>query len=645
MIRAIILGLLCLALNYPIISQTQRIDSLKNLLYESGTEREELKYYNLLAEDMLLISVDSGEWYLDKVASLLEQINDTKEVTFYNVTRGSLARFREDYEEAEKYYKEVIESKDDEGVPPYYVAKAYNKLGIMFRRQNRQDESISNNLKAIEIYESIDTDDSQIQLANCKVELGIHSKRLEQFAKALQYYNEAYDIYEIHDIKEGMSTCILNSANALLRLNRQSEALDLYKKSEAIALQLSNNEGLLAYIYGNLGGLYSSQNQPQQAYDYALKGYEIRKNKGRPFEEVSSLTNLAINLKNLNRPREALERLNQATQIAEANPGMTAAKEKIYKVLYETYKSTGNNSKAIEAIDQYQIYRDSLHREEMNKAVLEINEKYESEKKEKEIEKLKFEEEISELRFSRQRTILYIAGFSIFALGFLLYNMFNQKKEIQEKNTLISKSLSEKELLLREIHHRVKNNLQFISSLLSLQSNYVEDSTALGVLKQGQDRVRSMALIHQNLYQEDNLTGVDVKAYFEKLIIGLFQSNNIHDDRIELQLNISDIRIDVDTIIPIGLITNELITNSLKYAFPDDINGNITVNFEEKNDHLELVIADDGIGISPEQHQNIGKSFGYKMIHAFVNQLNGEIAINNDKGTSVKVIIRKYDLV
>ena len=227
----------------------------------------------------------------------------------------------------------------------------------------------------------------------------------------------------------------------------------------------------------------------------------------------------------------------------------------------------------------------------------------------------------------------------------MLRQRSNYNKTLEKKNTIISESLSEKELLLREIHHRVKNNLQFISSLLRLQSDHVTDPTALDALQQGHDRVRSMALIHQDLYKEDNLTGVSTKSYFTKLITGLFKSSNIHDERVKFDLAIEDLNLDVDTIVPIGLITNELITNSLKYGFPDNREGDIHVEFKERDDTIHLIVSDNGIGMSSDQQVGLGSSFGYKLVSALVGQLEGEFSIKGDIGTSVNISIMKYKKV
>ena len=296
--------------------------------------------------------------------------------------------------------------------------------------------------------------------------------------------------------------------------------------------------------------------------------------------------------------------------------------------------------------------RKEIFSEELTAELDELEKRLLLEKSQSEIDMLHEQNELKAQNLekaSRLRTVLIgLLGLALASCGLiylLLRQRSNYNKTLEKKNTIISESLSEKELLLREIHHRVKNNLQFISSLLRLQSDHVTDPTALDALQQGHDRVRSMALIHQDLYKEDNLTGVSTKSYFTKLITGLFKSSNIHDERVKFDLAIEDLNLDVDTIVPIGLITNELITNSLKYGFPDNREGDIHVEFKERDDTIHLIVSDNGIGMSSDQQVGLGSSFGYKLVSALVGQLEGEFSIKGDIGTSVNISIMKYKKV
>ena len=163
-------------------------------------------------------------------------------------------------------------------------------------------------------------------------------------------------------------------------------------------------------------------------------------------------------------------------------------------------------------------------------------------------------------------------------------------------------------------------------------------------LQEGQDRVQSMALIHQNLYQDDNLTGVAVKDYFIKLIQNLFDSYNIRPEHVNLNLEIENLNLDVDTVIPIGLIVNELVSNSLKYAFPNKTSGQISVALKEQDQQLILKVEDNGIGIDDIKKKELGESFGFRLIEVFKNQLKADLNIVSEGGAKVEMIIKKYSM-
>ena len=209
---------------------------------------------------------------------------------------------------------------------------------------------------------------------------------------------------------------------------------------------------------------------------------------------------------------------------------------------------------------------------------------------------------------------------------------------------MISRNLEEKEILLKEIHHRVKNNLQVISSLLSLQGRQTDNPEIEAAIRESKDRVKSMSLIHQSLYQKDNLTGIEIKDYFEKLFRSLFDSYNIRREDIKLDMEIDDLMLDVDTVIPIGLVVNELVSNALKHAFPSG-QGLVNVSLKEVNDSLVLKVFDNGKGISNAHEISNSDSFGYKLIRSFKRKMKGELDIRSDKGTQVSMVINRYSKV
>jgi len=248
----------------------------------------------------------------------------------------------------------------------------------------------------------------------------------------------------------------------------------------------------------------------------------------------------------------------------------------------------------------------------------------------------------NELAKEKKTRRIMLAGSAILLLagGIIFYQYRRQKA----KSRIIQKQSDNLQVLMKEIHHRVKNNLQVISSLLDLQSLTIADSQASEAVKEGKNRVQSMALIHQNLYSEDNIKGIKAKAYISNLLQSLCDSYNINNDKVKLNTEIDDLNLDVDTMIPLGLVMNELVSNSLKYAFKDGRNGELNIILREEPQHLLLRVSDNGTGYPEGVNAKDSKSFGMKMIRAFAQKLKAKLDIYNNDGAVVQMEITKYNL-
>jgi two-component sensor histidine kinase len=175
---------------------------------------------------------------------------------------------------------------------------------------------------------------------------------------------------------------------------------------------------------------------------------------------------------------------------------------------------------------------------------------------------------------------------------------------------------------------------------LNLQSNYITDEIALEAINEGKNRVLSMALIHQNLYTDEHLTAIETKGYFDDLLDQLFESYNIDEQYITLEKDIDNFLIDVDTMIPLGLITNELISNALKHAFKDRTQGKIYFSVKDDYGKISITIKDNGIGVEPSSFA-ASRSFGNKMIQAFVQKMKANLQVKNDNGTEIILSVKK----
>jgi PAS domain S-box-containing protein len=199
-------------------------------------------------------------------------------------------------------------------------------------------------------------------------------------------------------------------------------------------------------------------------------------------------------------------------------------------------------------------------------------------------------------------------------------------------------SIQEKNVLLKEIHHRVKNNLQIISSLLNLQSMYIDDKKAYEVFKESQNRVKSMAIIHEKLYQSYNFAEINVAEYLKNLTNSIFSSYGINLDVIDLEINAQDIYLDINTAIPCFLLINEVITNCIKHAFPGGRTGKITIDFMKVDDKYSITIRDDGVGLPKGLNLEQTNTLGLQLINNLTSQLDGELEVKSNGGTEFRVI-------
>lgn len=223
----------------------------------------------------------------------------------------------------------------------------------------------------------------------------------------------------------------------------------------------------------------------------------------------------------------------------------------------------------------------------------------------------------------------------------LILRDITERKREEDK---VRASLREKEILLKEIHHRVKNNLQIISSLLNLQSAHIRDPRALEVFKEGQGRVRSMALIHEKLYQSADLERVDFSEYIKNLAAYLFRSYEVHAGAVVLNVEAEDVLLGVDTAIPCGLIINELVSNSLKHAFPGGGGGSINIRLRPADaERLTLVVADDGVGLPDGFDVRSPPSLGLQLVNTLARQLGGEVLVSEGAGAEFSITLRKGD--
>lgn len=446
-----------------------------------------------------------------------------------------------------------------------------------------------------------------------------YEKGLEYGLKSIQLFEER----NIHDLDYDFTLYVVG--NNYLESKKYEEALNYYEHSIAIGERYGfyNN---LSDVYISLVDLYAYLNKFEEATnagDNALKYAELLENDFmimRSWLSIGKFQNLQ------GKYVSAIESLQKCIAIATSDFGDAYYLSQAYETLGKAYAGNHQYQEAYKAFGEYDELKNSVFTAEADQRISLLQTEFEVEQKDGTIQ---LQETLITKQKTRQTLIIIIAGL----LLLLLLLAYKAIQSNVRKNNLLQKQNREKEFLLKEIHHRVKNNLEIVSSLLALQSAKLDDPNIAEAIQKSQQRVQSMSMIHQKLYQGRSIAAIEMKDYFVNLGNSLINSYGA-EQRITLRCEMKDIDLDVDMAIPIGLIVNELLTNSMKYAFPDDRAGEITLALWEKGSLLHLTVNDNGIGRMVDKATE-GTGFGSQLIDLLTRQLDGKMKLTVDKGTRV----------
>ncbi|WP_133526476.1 sensor histidine kinase [Flavobacterium sp. 245] len=329
--------------------------------------------------------------------------------------------------------------------------------------------------------------------------------------------------------------------------------------------------------------------------------------------------------------------------------------ESLQVSLYKIDSLKGDFKSALAHHKMYKILSDSVLDYAKNRQIEELKIEYETVNKEQKIKLLSKESNLKETALKKSKLLNTVSIWSLVLLLLtigLLYSRYRLKqqtntaleikeKEINQKNINLRHLLDEKEWLLKEIHHRVKNNLQTVISLLNSQSAYLENDMALSAIKNSQHRIHSMSLIHQKLYNSENISTINMPNYIKELVEYLKESFSL-GQRIRFDLKIDPLELDVAQAVPLGLILNESITNSIKYAFPTDRTGMIHITLEGTSENRYLLtISDNGIGFDTNMNAKKINSFGLSLIKGLSDDLDAAFSLENQNGTILKIEFSK----
>ncbi|OQP49800.1 hypothetical protein A4H97_28345 [Niastella yeongjuensis] len=531
----------------------------------------------------------------------------------------------------------------------------YDLLAVIYRYKGDFSKCIFYGSKSIESVEATHDSASAItfysRLANMYRESGQPDKSVEWFSKALR------DRVFKGDNNGFIFRDAFFFARELIKVNRAKEALeyilDIYAKNKPIGVHAE------ACLLGSLAFCYHALKLERQAEKYYL---ELIKLSGQLQKDNEITTDIHYELGQYfigkTQYVKAAVYLQKALNTAEATNSLPEAKD-IHLMLFRADSGMGNYPSAMKHLLRHKLLNDSIFNETKSWQLEELRVQYETAKKEKDIEALNSQNQLQRIgveQANRTKNITLACVALLIIIVGLLFNRYllkhrtNHKlqvhqKELDQKNiyleTLNTKQqvlLKEKEWLIKEVHHRVKNNLQMVTSLLNSQSAYLDNDVAVLAIKDSLRRMQAMSLIHQKLYLSGNISTITMPEYIKDLMCYLHDSFDT-GNRIIFQQTIAPIALDVSQAIPLGLIINECVVNAIKYAFPGDRKGTVGIDLQPVNDdHVLLTISDNGVGLPKGFDVRGHNSLGLDLVQGLTKQLNGTVNMISDNG--LRVIIR-----
>lgn len=580
--------------------ESDEIIRSKGILTKTDDPKVLVGVYNDLAWEYYYTNFDSSMKYVQLAIKLSEDLED---VYWKSVSLEMLAILKDvsgQVEEALNLYFEVIKLRESIGGEG--LENTYNNVAAIFRNQ-------------------------------------------ENYEKALVYFRKSYAMEEDLNNPPGIAASLINIGLTLMRMNDVDSIEGYYSRAMSISDSIGDPV-LMADVRINLAEFLQQQGQTEAAW----KNYESALTIAGSASLVGSTCVASFGLAEIAHARgdhrAALQWLEKALSAALQINNLEYL-SRVFGIRAVVHAAQGEYRKAFEDREMYIVLKDSVSKTELLRLTTTLEARFASEQKERRIAELQLdatERALDAVTSKNQRNLLFsLAIILVLGVVFLAYRYALQQKVsrlLAQKNKTIEEALRDRETLLKEIHHRVKNNLQVVSSLLSIQGREITDEKALEAVNESKHRVQSMALIHQYLYSENDLKSIDMQQYVSQLSKNLFAAYRTDHDAVELKLDVDMIMLDVDTAIPVGIILNELITNALKYAFPDGEGGRLLVALKIENGRLNLRVADSGVGFSGETKGDF--SFGMKLLNAFKQKLEAEIIVRSDGGADITYSIGKF---
>ncbi|MDF2187983.1 histidine kinase dimerization/phosphoacceptor domain -containing protein [Paraflavitalea sp. CAU 1676] len=531
----------------------------------------------------------------------------------------------------------------------------YDLLGGFYASSGDYPEGLRYGLLAVKSMEvQKDTSGHWLAIYNT---VGLIYNRLRDWQASKDYFEKAAAVAERFKDSSALRILWNNIGNCYHSMGKEADALRMLRKVGQIFTPKDDDPFSIGYFH-SLFGVYLELKMMDSIRVYYHKSSRIHDRLPYDNPRNTYYYYVAIRYHLANKQFDRMLMAADSMRAFAQKSKLAKEIERSYYFLFQADSALGNFPAAIKHYQQHIAFKDSIQSEASQKQVNRLKIEFETDKKDSDIKSLQLqqEEKDSQLQAASLRFKVIIAGIvMLLILLVLVYSRYQlkiksnrqlleQKELIDSKNERLEvmnkeqeKLLEEKEWLMKEIHHRVKNNLQVVISLLNTQSVYLDNERAKEAIMQSQHRMHAMSLIHQRLYQSDSLAVIDMRTYIHELI-GYLRDSLDMAGKVRFLYEVDDIRLDTVQAVPIGLILNEAITNSIKYAFPDNARGSLMVFLSRQPEGLLLLkVEDDGVGL-PEGFDVLkAQSMGMNLINILARQLGGQLTYMNRSGFCLQI--------
>lgn len=554
---------------------------------------------------------------------LYRKLEDKPQIAIlYNYTGQDYADSG-NYQAAIKYFTLAMKTYEEVG-DKAGVARSHTLLGWVFRNQGKYAEAAANNYAAYKLFEKVG---DKLGLAISGMDIGSDYENNGNNDEALKYYRKGVKEFDqIHD-----NIRASNGYNKIGNIYRKTGNFTEALKYHHIALKIGEeirNQNNIGSSFAYIGDVYMSQGN----YILALTGFVVAEEAFNAMSNKQELANLYTRMgicntrirnygeakKNLDKSMNLSKELDSKSKIADCLEGMTMLDS-----------AMGKWKDAFEHQRQLIASRDSIYSIENARQMVQIQMQREFDR---EIDVKNEQIEIDKLKVAQKRNINLLLGGGLIILGIVIIFLIREKNKSDKLHKSLQGSLSEKEVLMKEIHHRVKNNLQVISSLLRLQASTVDDTAAKEALTESQNRVLSIALIHQKLYQDEKTDKIEFGTFADELFEQVKKVFGRTVIPVRFINSITNSSLTIDSAVPLGLILNELITNSFKYAFVNNIQPMISIDIKPNGDHYQMIYYDNGSGLPAKINFEKSETLGLKLINRLSKQLKGNAIYKYENG-------------